>query len=1420
MKLHRLLFVTLFMMLYSGIAKAQQPYGGCWHPDYVRNWSPDTDPNAKFNRSKIPLAKRFKEPTLMKANKNQYYEGQVCNATILFPTCSSSPSQGANNFLGYQPTYWQYMDKLVYWAGSASEGIIIPPPAGSIDAAHQSGVKVLGQIFFPPAYYGGKQEWVRQVLEQEGGKYVFARKLYEIAKYFGFEGWFINEETGGGSISEWEGLIKEFNEIADAAGDTDMEIQWYNASGYPNSTILKTHKNTSQFLEYGSVGDYRNQAATLGISEAETFSKIYAGIQCVNSGLTGYGATLRRAFPTTGHVGSVDLFCPEERAWKDHVKNYLGGNSTNQGPTAYAATKKVFESEEKVWVNYFGDPSVDTDQYGWPGFSGCILERSVIDKMPFASSMSVGDGKHRFVEGEKQGTQDWYHSGLQSILPTWRWWIENKGDLQVSIDWDDAWNIGSSFKIAGTLTSGDHLMRLYKTQIKVETGGVLRVVYKNSSTAKIEAKLSTESSTAPNETLSNPKLTEKNGWTIADFDLSSLNGKTVYMIALNLKADADIADFTMNLGELAVLPAGYAPEKIQVSNFKTTSTLGDEGGDVRLTWDYTYTDDFDHFDIYTVNQDGSRNLVGQTRGEGFYIPEVKRSGLDKHIDVELVPVMKDMVQQQAEKIQVNYPEPKAPVVTLALSKSYVKVGDKVTLTVKGTGNPTSFEWILPEGLELAEGSSLSESSIVVVAKSEGKKKVTVKATNAVGTSKIAIDALDVFATEDDLNLVTNVIVNKRVVSFSGSTNGQEVPAKIIDGVTNPGSVSDKWCNVSPDNWAIFDLQGVFRVYGFKIYDGNAGPESGVDQIDRYQIQISDDMITWTPVVDESGKEGVTIKEDYIAPVRARYIKLIPHVNGTLRIWEFEVFGVSDNNMKMTVDKEMTINAGTTQDIVVKYNLNGDTRENPFTCSAEPDNNNVTVGEITENVDEGTFTIPVTAKKIIGKTSLKIKIDNGGAYTEGIVKLTIDDKTRPNILKGGKATLRLYDADYSFEAPYKEQELSTLTDGDLRENACEDVEHVSTHKDDVWAIFTAPNEKGWNLSKVVVTIPYDNMGTDDNGDDSQTNKEIKIAMGDDLTRLPIVKTFDNLDKLPINSDGTIKLECILPEFKNVKYLAVICNLNALHYPLLSEVEAYEQLAEAVPVVEPVEISNWNADVIVEQKDATTHSSRSLDTQGWCLFTTGVQEKGAISDDSRMVVSKRGIKYQLADYTQNNAYILKNAWNWTPLTFAKPVECEEVYILMICANGDARLSTQIQYEDNSVLYTSCQPSDWFENFNDGNAAVRELGRIKRGAADEFKENDIDDRYRFRLYEFEIATDASKKIKAIKFLDQSWGNPIPTVLAISRKGIPLPTSIQSVASEQGEVKIIGIYNLQGMKLNAPVKGLNIIKFSNGTTKKVMIQ
>ena len=96
--------------------------------------------------------------------------------------------------------------------------------------------------------------------------------------------------------------------------------------------------------------------------------------------------------------------------------------------------------------------------------------------------MCVGVGKHRFVNGEIKGTQDWYHSGVQSILPTWRWWIENGNGLKVDIDWDEAYNHGSSFKISGTL-SGDALLRLYKTQITIPNNAKATVVYKGNVTA-------------------------------------------------------------------------------------------------------------------------------------------------------------------------------------------------------------------------------------------------------------------------------------------------------------------------------------------------------------------------------------------------------------------------------------------------------------------------------------------------------------------------------------------------------------------------------------------------------------------------------------------------------------------------------------------------------------------------------------------------------------------------------------------------------------------------------------------------------------------------------------------------------------------------------------------------------------------------
>ena len=52
--------------------------------------------------------------------------------------------------------------------------------------------------------------------------------------------------------------------------------------------------------------------------------------------------------------------------------------------------------------------------------------------------------------------------------------------------------------------------------------------------------------------------------------------------------------------------------------------------------------------------------------------------------------------------------------------------------------------------------------------------------------------------------------------------------------------------------------------------------------------------------------------------------------------------------------------------------------------------------------------------------------------------------------------------------------------------------------------------------------------------------------------------------------------------------------------------------------------------------------------------------------------------------------------------------------------------------------------------------------------------------------------------------------------------PTGIDKVTADsdnQGEAHEIARYSIDGQRLNAPTQGLNIVKYSDGTTKKVMV-
>ncbi|MEG0993691.1 MAG: hypothetical protein RSE51_07575, partial [Bacteroidales bacterium] len=452
MNTRKLLSSLIVFFAVINVMVAQQPFGGCWHPDYIINWTPEKDPDAKFNRSTVKLQPRFVD-TSVKANANQHPEGKVAACLTMNPMCSQTPSQDADNFIGYNPTYWQYMDLLIWWGGSAGEGIIIPPSAPVTDAAHLNGVKVLGQLFFPPGAFGGQTKWVRQMLTKEGDDFPYAKKMYEIAAYYGFDGWFLNEETGGGSAAEWTAWVAYFNKCAAAAGDTHMEIQWYDCGTTVGSygDMMKLH-NASYFLNYGSPTSYNIQSQMnvikgLGFTNEEAFSKIYFGIEAAQGGMDGNASYFKNLFPAEGHQGSLDIFNPEEKIWKKVVESYLGTDNAC-GSLAYSAMNTVFKNEARYWTNGQHDPSDVTGRDGsyFPGLANAILERSTIQELPFITSFSAGLGKHRFVNGEKKGSHDWYHRGMQDIMPTWRWWVDvpstNKKDLSFNLNWDDAYNMG------------------------------------------------------------------------------------------------------------------------------------------------------------------------------------------------------------------------------------------------------------------------------------------------------------------------------------------------------------------------------------------------------------------------------------------------------------------------------------------------------------------------------------------------------------------------------------------------------------------------------------------------------------------------------------------------------------------------------------------------------------------------------------------------------------------------------------------------------------------------------------------------------------------------------------------------------------------------------------------------------------------
>lgn len=996
----RKLLSSIFMLFFSLVTiVAQKPLVGSWFAKDVMNWTADTDKDARYNRSTVKLQSRFEDKTLL-ANSYQKYDGKICNATIMWNRCGAQPAQGTFDFASYSFTHWQYVDMMIYWAGSAAEGLICPPAATWTDAAHANGVIMLGQIFLNGSWGCGpaSKEICAEMFKRENadGRSEFAKQLYAITKYYGFDGWFINEEYGGGSYEQYKQFFEDYYYYAEQDGKKHY-MQWYNAGTAPSTTIVNAHPNTSQFLEYGARYECKNAAE---------FMKYFSGQEVVKGGLDGGSSLYQFLFNKDGHKGSIDLFCPEERIWKDVLKeknvsteNY--DDPSRCGAQAYAAQEKIFTNESRYFVNRHHDPSNNAawnDGY-WPGFATTCAERSAVTEKPFFTAFGNGLGKHRFVNGKKEGTKDWFHIGMQDILPTWRWWITNNATdaLTVKPNWDDAYQFGSSYAITGKLTANqDHVIRLYKTQLTIESGDKFQFVYKTNTANSLNVQFGTKQGNHELANLPAPTVTQNNGWTVAEYDLSSLIGKTVSVIALNIRSNASVGAYTATLGQM-MLSNGNESSLGKVQNLTMQNKMGTTGGDIRMYWDAPQSgaESVHHYDVY-ITQNGTRSLIGQTKDCAFYISKITPANTaDKGPVVEVVPVSILQKSGPAETLAgTEFPEPGAPEVMVMASKTLVKPGTEVTFTAIATQFPKTYEWTVPAGATNVSYNA-DKTNMTCTLNQAGNTDVTVTVSNDKGTTVHTESAI---VEVDNTKTLKNLSVNKTIDSGSDMKEF-EGPKYLIDGKTNPSSVNEKWCISQASPWVIIDLENIYKLYRFDIYDCQV-KEDG-DNIRNYDIEVSLDKVTWTKVFSKTNNTS-TYHIDWCKPTVARYVRwnIKWDLPTTIRVWEFEVWG-TETGVNLGTLQDQTIKLNETSTLTVGYDMRDELRSSDFkfTVSSAA----LQFSNIKENVDNQTFSFDMKGSQP-GVYEVLMTLTNQGLTKISKFNVEVKDPASSNILLNVVPTL--------------------------------------------------------------------------------------------------------------------------------------------------------------------------------------------------------------------------------------------------------------------------------------------------------------------------------------------------------------------------------------------------------------------------------
>lgn len=689
----------------------------------IKEWSPESDDFSDLLRAQVPLQKRNTPFSKTQANPQLSSQTELFNLNGDYGNFFFDTVPYNNQFSPYTYNFWQYTDYYGSWHGMATKdvpislydpqadwtqrlfefGVLNLPNPAYTNAAHKNGVQSLACIFIPRA----GQTHATLLEKDSNGEFIVGKKLIEMAKYYGYDGYFINQED---KIPVEH--VQPYKEFTKYLMDKGIYIQWYDAIDPQTGKVIYEPKfternseflydskmglvNNSMFMNYnwnqekgGSETDHSTDQTNIfeSISLAKKLSidplkTLFFGVEAVKGGFGGtHNSTKNMDVILDNKTGnpltSIALFTP------DFVFSSLDADlgDPDQNRRSEKDYQHMIFERERMW--YTG-PSQDVKDTGekpgfsrpdiglsdaseWGGVSKYISERSVIDGNVFVSDFNTGHGLEYYKEGKVINSNEWSNINIQSILPTWQWWLDTQG-TRLDVDFDygrnynngrfnyrpiGGYNGGSSLVVNGNLDKSSFL-RLFKSDILVGNESKFDIVYnKVSNTDTSVLKLGLIFKDDPDNTVyidvPNSSINTKE-WVSETIDLAPYSGRTIATIGLAFDPGTSVInDYQINIGEVKItdgksnkpnVPRGFKVEK----SISTT-------GEIILAWDKVPYDQVNQYNIYLEDNNGENIYLGGIYDEKFY---VKSTYGKQNFKLKLTAVGKDGSESDPAVLDYN-----------------------------------------------------------------------------------------------------------------------------------------------------------------------------------------------------------------------------------------------------------------------------------------------------------------------------------------------------------------------------------------------------------------------------------------------------------------------------------------------------------------------------------------------------------------------------------------------------------------------------------------------------------------------------------------------------------------------------------------------------------------------------------------------